>query len=71
MKVQKKGLIFFAGCNRMLGNKFSEFLLIKWKRPPNLDIRRSSKAKKMLQEGPDISLLALGAFCPNRFDIIT
>ena len=28
MKVRKKGLIFFAGCYRMLGNKFSEFLLI-------------------------------------------
>ncbi len=46
MKVQKKGLIFFAKCNRMLGNKFDEFLLIKWKRPPNSDIRKSLKRKK-------------------------
>ena len=43
MKVQKKGLIFFARCNRMLGNKFDEFLLIKWKRPPDMAVRRSLK----------------------------
>ena len=71
MKVQKKGLIFFAGCNRMLGNKFSEFLLIKWKRPPNLDIRRSLKEKNIAGR-PGNKSSCTGGFLPKCwFDIIT